>query len=80
LSDDVVETIKNVMGGKFPEGSYNPYEPWVDWFTNKVMDTPVTSQPEHKRSFLPSRVEAIKGISINIIIQHFLGLSECFLL
>ena len=61
LSNEDVELIKNVMGSKIPDGSYNPYQPWVDWFTNTVMETPVTSQPEHKRSFLPSRVEAIKG-------------------
>jgi len=60
LSDATVETIKNMMGGRIPDGSYNPYEPWTDWFTNEVMETPVTSAPEHKRSFLPSRVEAIK--------------------
>ena len=65
LSDDIVKTIKNVMGGQIPDGSYNPYEPWVDWFTNTVMETPVTSHPEHKRSFLPSRIEAIKGIVFN---------------
>jgi len=64
LSDATVETIKNMMGGRIPDGSYNPYEPWTDWFTNEVMETPVTSAPEHKRSFLPSRVEAIKGMSL----------------
>lgn len=61
LSNEDVELIKNVMGGKFPEGSYNPYEPWVDWFTGDVMETPVTGRPEHKRSFIPSRIEAMKG-------------------
>ena len=61
LSNEDVDTIKNMMGGRIPDGSYNPYTPWVDWFTNEVMQTPVTSQPEHKRSFLPSRVEAMKS-------------------
>ena len=61
LSNEDVNLIKNVMGSKFPEGSYNPYQPWVDWFTNEVMETPVTGHPEHKRSFLPSRIEAMKG-------------------
>lgn len=61
LSNEDVELIKNVMGSKIPDGSYNPYEPWVDWFTKDVMETPVTGAPEHKRSFVPSRIEAIKG-------------------
>jgi len=63
LSNEDVNLIKNVMGSKFPEGSYNPYQPWVDWFTNEVMETPVTGHPEHKRSYLPSRIEAMKGNS-----------------
>jgi len=60
LSNEDVEHIKNIMGSKIPDGSYNPYQPWVDWFTSEVRETPVTSAPEHKRSFIPSRVEAIK--------------------
>lgn len=61
LSNEDVDLIKNVMGSNYPDGSYNPYQPWVDWFTGEVMETPVTAQPEHKRSFLPSRVEAVKS-------------------
>lgn len=61
LSNEDVQLVKNIMGSRIPDGSYNPYEPWVDWFTNEVMQTPVSGRPEHKRSFLPSRVEALKG-------------------
>lgn len=68
LSNEDVELIKNVMGSRIPDGSHNPYEPWVDWFTNEVMETPVTGRPEHKRSFIPSRVEAIKGNTINLLL------------
>lgn len=71
LSNEDVELIKNVMGSRIPDGSYNPYEPWVDWFTNEVMETPVTGRPEHKRSFIPSRVEAIKGNTINLLLCVF---------
>ena len=62
-----MEHIKNIMGSKIPDGSYNPYQPWVDWFTSEVRETPVTSAPEHKRSFIPSRVEAIKGNNKSLI-------------
>merc|ERR1712071_112946 len=60
LSNEDVDLIKNVMSSKIPDGSYNPYQPWIDWFTSEVRETPVTSAPEHKRSFVPSRIEAIK--------------------
>lgn len=61
LSNEDVDLIKNVMSSRIPDGGYNPYEPWVDWFTGEVMQTPVTGRPEHKRSFIPSRIEAMKG-------------------
>ena len=61
LSNEDVDLIKNVMGSRIPDGSYDPYQPWADWFTHEVMETPVTGNPEHKRSFIPSRIEALKG-------------------
>lgn len=36
------------------------FQPWVDWFTNEVMKTPLRKFPEHKRSFVPSKIEAKK--------------------
>lgn len=35
-------------------------QPWVEWFTSEVMKTPLRKFPEHKRSFVPSKVEAKK--------------------
>jgi ribosome biogenesis protein ERB1 len=32
----------------------------VEWFTSEVMQTPIVRVPDHKRSFLPSRIEARK--------------------
>lgn len=32
-------------------------QPWVEWFTREVLQTPLRAFPEHKRSFLPSRSE-----------------------
>lgn len=32
----------------------------MDWFTSEVMKTPLRKFPEHKRSFLPSKIEAKK--------------------
>jgi len=36
------------------------WQPWVEWFTSEVMQTPIVRVPDHKRSFLPSRIEARK--------------------
>ena len=71
LSNEDVEHIKNVMGSKIPDGSYDPYKPWVEWFTSEVRETPVTSAPEHKRSFIPSRIEAVKGNFKSSSSYHF---------
>lgn len=35
-------------------------QPWVDWFTSEVMKTPLRNFPIHKRSLLPSKIEARK--------------------
>ena len=75
LSNEDVDLIKNVMSSKIPDGSYNPYQPWIDWFTSEVRETPVTSAPEHKRSFVPSRIEAIKG-ELNCCFVQFSTFSE----
>lgn len=32
----------------------------MEWFTSEVMQTPIVRVPAHKRSFLPSRIEARK--------------------
>lgn len=32
----------------------------MEWFTSEVMQTPIVRVPDHKRSFLPSRIEARK--------------------
>jgi len=36
------------------------FQPWVEYFTSQVLDQPVRKFPEQKKSFLPSRSEALK--------------------
>lgn len=63
MTDKDIEMIKNVQKGKYPgtgSSGFNPYEPWIDFFTHEKMDMPVTAHPPHKRSFQPSRREAEK--------------------
>ncbi|XP_065218330.1 ribosome biogenesis protein BOP1 homolog [Planococcus citri] len=60
LSDKDVELIHRLESSKIPDAAFNEYAPWVDWFTNEVMQTPLRKFPEHKRSFVPSKIEAKK--------------------
>ncbi|XKL68637.1 hypothetical protein PGB90_006406 [Kerria lacca] len=60
LSDEDVEIIHRLESSKIPDITFNEYAPWIDWFTNEVMKMPLRKFPEHKRSFLPSRIEAKK--------------------
>ncbi|XP_044762866.1 ribosome biogenesis protein BOP1 homolog [Coccinella septempunctata] len=60
LSDEDIQLIKRIRSGKIPDVNFDEYAPWVEWFTNEVMVTPLRSFPEHKRSFLPSKDEQRK--------------------
>ncbi|KAK6982827.1 ribosome biogenesis protein bop1 [Biomphalaria glabrata] len=57
LSDADIETIQRIQASKHPAGSEGLYEPWVDFFSNEVMNMPVTGRPPDKRSFIPSKWE-----------------------
>ena len=39
--------------------NYDPsvLQPWIDFFSNEVMEMPVTGRPPDKRSFIPSKWE-----------------------
>ncbi len=57
LSSEDVKLIKRIQKGKVGDAKYNPYEPWEEFFTRKVMQMPVTGAPIPKRSFIPSKTE-----------------------
>lgn len=60
LSDEDIQLIIRLSQGKFSSADADTDEPWLDFFTKDVMDMPLSARPEHKRSFVPSRVEALK--------------------
>ncbi|XP_038068232.1 ribosome biogenesis protein bop1-like [Patiria miniata] len=60
LPDEDVALIQRIQDGRYPETTFDPYEPWVDFFTHEKMIHPVTRRPEHKRSFIPSLLEKDK--------------------
>ena len=36
------------------------FQPWIEWFSSQVMDTPVRAIPPSKASFLPSKIDKMK--------------------
>ncbi|CAL1539984.1 unnamed protein product [Lymnaea stagnalis] len=57
LSESDVRAIQRIQASTHPDGSEGLYAPWVDFFSNEVMNMPVTGRPPDKRSFIPSKWE-----------------------
>ncbi|KAK9447985.1 NUC169 domain-containing protein [Limtongia smithiae] len=57
LTKDELELIKKIQLGE-NAGESNPYEDTIEWFTSKTEVMPLSSAPEPKRRFLPSKHEA----------------------
>lgn len=60
LSDEELQLVERVSGSRAPLSSTDMEPIWLDFFSGQVMKTPLSARPEHKRSFLPSRSEALK--------------------
>ncbi|KAI8872849.1 BOP1NT-domain-containing protein [Ramicandelaber brevisporus] len=76
LTDEELEIIRRLQGNAFPDATFDPYEPTVEWFTSKVEEMPLSSAPEPKRRFLPSKHEhqrimkLVRGIRAGRIVMH----------
>eukprot|EP00041_Stephanoeca_diplocostata_P029441 m.868453 g.868453 ORF g.868453 m.868453 type:complete len:912 (-) comp23562_c0_seq9:224-2959(-) len=57
LTDEEVQMIQAIQGGEFPDSSIDPYEDYIDFFTHEKRVTPVSSAPEPKSRFVPSKWE-----------------------
>ena len=64
LTDEEVEIIRRIEGGKYADKDFNPYEPYVDHFTSDTMVHPIKDNPATKRSFIPSIWEHKKVCSV----------------
>ncbi|RMJ28042.1 hypothetical protein PHISP_01070 [Aspergillus sp. HF37] len=64
LNQDELELLRKVQMNEIPEEGYNPYEPTVEWFTSKQEIMPLSSAPEPKRRFVPSKHEAKRVMKI----------------
>ncbi|XP_042201566.1 ribosome biogenesis protein bop1 [Callorhinchus milii] len=60
LSDQQIDLIHRIQRGQFGDSTFDPHQPSVDFFTHETMIHPVTNQPAHKRSFIPSLIEKEK--------------------
>lgn len=62
LSAQELDIIQRLQKGENPDGDYDPYEPMVEWFTGKGKEEimPLSSAPEPKRRWVPSKWEKQK--------------------
>jgi ribosome biogenesis protein ERB1 len=54
LTDEQIEKLNAIVECKYPEIGYNPYESFLDIFSSQKEIHPISNEPEHKRSFMPS--------------------------
>lgn len=57
LSDDDLDVINRIRKAVYPDPNYDPYEPYVDFFSNEVSIHPIMNRPEPKAAFIPSLSE-----------------------
>lgn len=58
LTQDQLELLSRLQRGLVPEENYDPYPDLVPYFTSIEEKMPLSSAPEPKRRFLPSKHEA----------------------
>ncbi|PYI01732.1 BOP1NT-domain-containing protein [Aspergillus sclerotiicarbonarius CBS 121057] len=64
LSQDELELLRKVQMNEIPAEGYDPYEPLMEWFSNKQEVMPLSAAPEPKRRFVPSKHEAKRVMKI----------------
>ncbi|KAI2614072.1 ribosome biogenesis protein erb1 [Hypoxylon fragiforme] len=70
LSQDELELLRRVQMNEVPEEGYDPYPDTVEWFTSFEEIMPLSSAPEPKRRFLPSKHEAKRIMKLVKAIQE----------
>ncbi|CAL3963743.1 unnamed protein product [Diplocarpon coronariae] len=64
LSQDELEILRRIQTNEMPEDGYDPYPATVEYFTGIEEIMPLSSAPEPKRRFLPSKHEAKRIMKI----------------
>lgn len=57
LTDEDLDVINRIRKAIYPDPNYDPYEPYIDFFSNEVSIHPVQNRPEPKAAFVPSLSE-----------------------
>lgn len=57
LTSEELEIVRKIQKMEIPDDDFNPYEMYVDYFSRKQEKTPLSSAPEPKRRFIPSKSE-----------------------
>lgn len=62
LSSEELDIIRRLYANEVPDANYDPYEPMTEWFTGKGKEEimPLSSAPEPKRRWIPSKWEKQK--------------------
>lgn len=64
LSNEELDIINRLQNYQFPSASYDPYEPYVDFFTAEKMIHPVSGAIDPKSRHIPSKWEHKKIVKI----------------
>ncbi|RPA75350.1 BOP1NT-domain-containing protein [Ascobolus immersus RN42] len=64
LSREELDILKKITRNEIPEEGYDPYPDMVEYFTSKTEVMPLSSAPEPKRRFIPSKHEAKRVMKI----------------
>ncbi|KAF3940413.1 hypothetical protein ABW19_dt0203718 [Dactylella cylindrospora] len=76
LTEEELEIVKKLQRSEITEDGYDPYPDMVEYFTNTVEQMPLSSAPEPKRRFIPSKHEQkrvmkiVKGIREGRIVPN----------
>lgn len=64
LSERDLEIIRRIQAGAFAHAEHNDTPDYVDYFTHDVEPMPLSSAPDSKRSFVPSKWETMRVMKI----------------
>ncbi|CAD5320946.1 unnamed protein product [Arabidopsis thaliana] len=64
LTKEESKIVQRILKGEAPHADFDPYAPYVEWFKHDDAIHPLSSAPEPKRRFIPSKWEAKKVVKI----------------
>ncbi|CAO2188673.1 unnamed protein product [Urochloa humidicola] len=64
ITKEEAKIISRILKGKTPHANVDPYPDYVDWFEYEDKGHPLSSAPEPKRRFVPSKWEQKKVVKL----------------